>query len=248
VLKVRIIPTLLYKDFGLVKGVGFDSRRAVGSPMQAIKVYEMRGVDELLFLDVAATPNESGPDLGLIDDLADECFMPLTVGGGVRSVDDVGEVLSVGADKVCLGTAAVASPRLVSQASERFGAQCIVVSIDVGENGEVLTHCGRCPTGRDVAEVASTMQDAGAGELLIQSVHLDGTMRGYDLDSLAQAAAATSIPLIASGGAGSYEHFHQALSIDGVRAVAAASMFHFTEQTPAGAKDYLRERSVPVRK
>ena len=151
-LKARIIPTLLHKDFGLVKGTAFNSRRAIGSAMQAIKVYEMRGVDELVFFDVTATREGRGPDLALIDDLADECFMPLTVGGGVRDVDAVGALLQVGADKVCLGTVAVTTPDVVDEAARRYGTQCVVVSIDTrtDEHGrpEVWTRSGTEPTGR----------------------------------------------------------------------------------------------------
>ena len=250
-LKVRVIPTLLHKDFGLVKGVAFDGRRAVGSPMQAVKVYEMRGVDELVFLDVAATPNGRSPDLALIDELADECFMPLTVGGGVTSVDDVGRLLQVGADKVCIGTAAVEQPGLVERAASRFGSQCIVVSVDTrrrGDEVEVVTRCGTARAEWSLEHVVRSMEQAGAGELLVQSVDRDGTMTGYDLDVLGRVAGVSTLPLIASGGAGTYHHMVEVLEIEGVGAVAAASMFHFTEQTPMGAKDALRSAGFPVRK
>lgn len=250
-LKVRVVPTLLFKDFGLVKGVGFDGRRAVGTPMQAIKVYEMRGVDELVFLDVAATPNGSGPDFDLIDELADECFMPLTVGGGVRTVDDVARVLEVGADKVCIGTAAIEHPEVVDAAASRFGSQSIVVSIDTYRTDagpEVRTHCGTQRSSGLLEEVARRMERAGAGELLVQSVDRDGTMSGYDLDSLRTVAGATDLPVVASGGAGSYADMVEALSVPGVGAVAAASMFHFTEQTPSGAKDAMASAGFPVRR
>lgn len=250
-LKVRVIPTLLYKDFGLVKGRAFDGRRAVGSPVQAIRVYDMRGVDEIVFLDVAATVNGRPPDLTLIDDLADECFMPLTVGGGVSTVDDVGRLLEVGADKVCIGTAAIESPRLVEHAASTFGSQCIVVSIDVRrEHGGpvVTTRSGTTDVAGPLDGIVRTVQDAGAGELLVQSVDRDGTMRGYDLDLLGEVAALSRIPVIASGGAGTYDDLVAAMGVDGVDAVAAASMFHFTEQTPVGAKEALRRAGFPVRR
>jgi cyclase len=251
VLKVRVIPTLLHKDFGLVKGVGFNARRAVGSPVQAVKVYELRGVDELVFLDVAATPNGRPPDLELVDELADECFMPLTVGGGVGSVDDVARLLEVGADKVCIGTAAIESPQLVERAAARFGSQCIVASIDTKRAGEALsvtTHCGTRPRADGLEQVVRRLTEAGAGELLVQSVDRDGTMSGYDLDVLARVALSTSLPVIASGGAGSYADMVDAMGVPGVGAVAAASIFHFTELTPMGAKDALRAAGFPVRR
>lgn len=251
-LKTRIIPTLLYKDFGLVKGVGFDSRRAVGSPMQAIKVYEMRGVDELAFFDVTATRQGRPPDLELVDELADECFMPLTVGGGVASVDDVGALLRVGADKVCIGTAALESPTLVSEAADRHGSQSIVVAVDVRREADgahqVWVRSGTAPTGCDPVEVAVALADAGAGELVLTSIDKDGTMEGYDVDVLRRVTAAVDIPVVASGGAGSYAHLLEALTVGGASAVAAASMFHFTEQTPMAAKEYLRSHGIPVRR
>lgn len=249
-LKVRVIPTLLYKDFGLVKGTAFDGRRAVGSPVQAIKVYEMRGVDELVFLDVSATSNGRPPDLALIDELADECFMPMTVGGGVSSVEHVQQLLEVGADKVCIGTAAVEDPGLVEQAASRLGSQCVVVSIDVRRvDGRmaVTSRCGTTVLDRGVEEVVGAVQDAGAGELLVQSVDRDGTMSGFDLDLLRTVGELSRVPVIASGGAGTYDDLVAAMRIDGVDAVAAASMFHFTEQTPVGAKDALRMAGFPVR-
>ena len=250
-LKVRVIPTLLHKDFGLVKGRSFDSLRAVGSPVQAIRVYEMRGVDEIVFLDVSATLNGRPPDVALIDDLADECFMPLTVGGGVSTVDHVGQLLEVGADKVCIGTAAVEDTGLVENAASRFGSQCIVVSVDVRRvdgRAVVTNRCGTSVVPRPLDRVVAKVLDAGAGELLVQSVDRDGTMTGYDLDVLAEVAAMSGIPVIASGGAGTYDDLVAAMGVDGVDAVAAASMFHFTEQTPVGAKEALRRAGFPVRR
>jgi cyclase len=250
-LKLRIVPTMLYRDFGLVKGVRFDSRRAVGSAMQAVKVYNMREVDELVFLDVTATLEGRTPDLSLIDDLADECFMPLTVGGGVRAVDDVAALLAVGADKVSINTAAVADPALVAAAAERFGSQCVVVSIDTRSNADgvtmVWTHSGTEPTDRDPVDLAKSVEKLGAGEILLTSIDRDGTMLGYDLVTLKRVTEAVSIPVIASGGAGSYEHMADAVSVGGASAVAAASIFHFTQQTPKEAKQYLAERGFPMR-
>ncbi|MEY2426649.1 MAG: imidazole glycerol-phosphate synthase subunit HisF [Actinomycetota bacterium] len=250
-LKVRVIPTLLYRDFGLVKGVQFDAWRHVGSPMQAIKVYNMRGVDELVFLDVAASPADRSPDFDLIDDLADDCFMPMAVGGGVRSVDDVRRLLQVGADKVVIGTASVASPEVVDEASRRFGSQCVVVAIDTAAAADgrvtVRVRCGREDTGRDPVAFAQEIEARGAGEILLTSIDRDGTMTGYDLETLADVCGAVSIPVIASGGAGTYDDMVAALTDGGASAVAAASMFHFTEQTPMEAKLRIRECGFPVR-
>jgi imidazole glycerol-phosphate synthase subunit HisF len=244
-LKTRVIPTLLHKDFGLVKGLQFDSRRAVGSPMQAVKVYNLRNVDELAFLDVTATAEGRGPDFELIDELADECFMPLAVGGGVRTLADVRGLLAVGADKVVIGTAALEDATLVNEAADRFGAQCVVVSIDT-RGDEVWSHSGTRPTGRPVVEVAEEMAGRGAGEILLQSIERDGMMEGYDLERIRAVSDAVSVPVIASGGAGTFAHMADALD-HGATAVAAASMFHFTEQTPMEAKEFLRSHGVPVR-
>ncbi len=251
-LKTRIIPTLLYKDFGLVKGVRFDSRRAVGSPMQAIKVYEMRGVDELVFLDVAATLADRGPDFELVDDLADECFMPLTVGGGVRSLDDVQRLLAVGADKVCIGTTAVERPEVIDRAAARFGAQCVVVAIDTRtrDDGTTTTwiRSATHDSGRDPVELAREMEHRGAGELIVTSIDRDGTMTGYDLETLGRVTQAVRVPVIASGGAGSYADLLAAVTDADASAVAAASIFHFTQQTPAEAKAFLADAGIPVRR
>jgi cyclase len=250
VLKVRVIPTLLYKEFGLVKGVRFDSWRHIGSPMQFIKVYNMRGVDELAFLDVAATPTDRSPDFDLIDDLADDCFMPMSVGGGVRTVEDVRRLLQVGADKVVVGTAAVERPQIVAEAASRFGAQCVVVAIDHTDTDDgtvVAIRCGTQPTDRSPVGLAKQMEDLGAGEILLTSVDRDGTMEGYDVETIRAVTDAVSIPVIASGGAGNYEHMAEALGDGGASAVAAASIFQFTQQTPMEAKRYLKEKGYPVR-
>ena len=251
-LKVRIMPTLLHKDIGLVKGVSFDSSRRVGTAMQAVKVYNMREVDELVFLDITATNDGRQPDYELIDDIADECFMPLTVGGGVRSIDDVGRLLMVGADKVSINTAVNEVPKLVAESAAHYGSQCIVVSIDVRREADgsyqVYTHSGTVATGRDPVNVARDAQAAGAGEVLLTSIDRDGTMDGYDINLVRLVSGAVSIPVIASGGAGNYLHLADALGEGGASAVAAASVFHFTEQTPAGAKVFLAECGYPVRR
>ncbi len=250
-LKVRIMPTLLFKDMGLVKGVSFDSWRRVGSAMQAVKVYNMREVDELVFLDIAATREGRPPDFELVDDLADECFMPMTVGGGVRTLEDVRRLLQVGADKVAINTAAVEIPELIQQAATQFGSQCVVVSIDARRHAdgtyEVYTHSGTVPTGKDPVSLAREVQQLGAGEILLTSIDRDGTMTGYDVELTRRVNEAVSIPVIASGGAGNYEHMVEVLREGKASAVAAASIFHFTQQTPLEAKRYLRERGFNVR-
>jgi imidazole glycerol-phosphate synthase subunit HisF len=250
-LKVRIMPTLLFKDMGLVKGVGFDSWRRVGSAMQAVKVYNMREVDELVFLDITATMENRSHDFETVDELADECFMPLTVGGGVRSLEDVRRLLQVGADKVAINTAAVDSPDLIREAARRFGSQCVVVSLDARSDGkggwEIFSRSGSRPTGRDPAALAREMEAAGAGEILVTSIERDGTMEGYDVSLTRAVSEAVSIPVIASGGAGLYEHMAHVLTEGKAAAVAAASMFHFTQQTPREAKRFLGERGIQVR-
>lgn len=244
------MPTLLYRDVGLVKGTRFDSSRRVGSLMQAVKVYNLREVDELVFLDISATVQGRSPDFELVDDFADECFMPLTVGGGIRSVDDVGKLLAVGADKVSVNTAAVENPTLVSEIAARFGSQCVVVSIDARRTDggwTVVTRSGTHDTGLDPVDFARRVAELGAGEILLTSVDRDGTMEGYDVELTAAVSSAVTIPVIASGGAGSYAHMAEAVKDGGASAVAAAAIFHFTQATPLEAKRYLREQGIAVR-
>lgn len=251
-LKVRVLPTLLFKEHGLVKGIGFDSWRRVGTAMQSVKVYNMREVDELVFVDITASRNDQPPDFETVDELADECFMPMTVGGGVRTIDDVRKLLQVGADKVALNSAAAEDPSLVGKVASRFGSQCVVVSIDAKRNKdgvyEVFTHSGTVPTGRDPVEFAAQVADLGAGEILLTSIDRDGTMSGYDLELTTRVTKAVAIPVIASGGAGSYEDMALAVTQGGASAVAAASIFHFTEQTPREAKLYMASKGIAVRR
>lgn len=249
-LKVRVLPTLLFKDVGLVKGIGFDSWRRTGAAMQTVKVYNMRQVDEIVFVDISATRAGRGPDFTAIDELADECFMPMTVGGGVRNIADVKQLLRVGADKIALNTAAVETPVLISEIAARYGTQCVVVSIDARRHAdglhEVFTRCGTQATGLSVVDWAKRAEELGAGEILLTSIERDGTMNGYDLELTAAVCSAVKIPVIASGGAGSYAHMAEALRA-GASAVAAASIFHFTEQTPLEAKEYLGRQGFRVR-
>lgn len=250
-LKVRIIPTLLWKKFGLVKGVSFDSWRRIGPVLPAIKVYNVRDVDELILVDIIASREHSEPDYESIHDFSDECFVPFTVGGGVTNLNQIQKLLRVGADKICINTAAYYNPSLIEQAANRFGVQCVVASIDARrmENGsyECFSHSGTIPMGQDPGQWAKTLASRGAGEILITSIDQDGTMAGYDLELIDAVVQSVNIPVIASGGAGSYEHMRQAIQEAGASAVAAASMFHFTEQTPAGAKAFLDQFGIPVR-
>ena len=245
------MPTLLYKDTTLVKGIAFDSWRRVGSLMQAIKVYSLREVDELIFLDISASARGRRPDFSLVDDFADECFMPLTVGGGIRTIDDVRQLLAVGADKVAINTAAVQNPDLIAEIAAQFGSQCVVVSIDYksDEAGKkrVYTLSGKKATETDPLAFALLAEKKGAGEILLTNINRDGTMTGYDYETIRQVADAVSVPVIASGGAGCYDHMLKAITQGHASAVAAASIFHFTQQTPLEAKIYLRQHGINTR-
>jgi len=214
VLKARVIPTILWKDIGIVKGIGFNSWRRVGSLLPAIKVYNTRQVDELIIVDITATDQDREPDYEVIDEIADECFVPLTVGGGVKSIDHIKKLLRAGADKVAVNSGCYSHPEIVSKGADLFGTQCMVVSIDVFKHPDGRYECfknsGKVATGRHPVEWASEMEKKGAGELLITSIQHDGAMDGYDLELIKQVAHEVSIPVIASGGASSYEDMYQA--------------------------------------
>jgi imidazole glycerol-phosphate synthase subunit HisF len=250
-LKIRMIPTLLYKDYGLVKGTCFNSWRRTGSAMQQIKVYNMREVDELIFVDISASLAGRPPDYALIDDLADDCFMPMTVGGGISNVEQARRVLQVGADKVSINSAAIYNPNIISEIAERFGSQCVVVSIDYKTykdgTSEVFTYSGSKSTGIDPVQFAIEAERRGAGEILLTSIDRDGTFKGYDVECIRRVSDAVSIPVIASGGAGSYEDMRQVIVDGNVSAVAAASIYHFTHLTPPEAKLYLFSQGLQVR-
>jgi len=249
-LKRRIIPTMLYSDFGLVKGESFNSWRRTGSVIQTVKIYNMRNVDELVFFDIKATEEGREPDYQLIHDIADECFMPFSVGGGIKSVEQIRKVLLAGADKVVLNTAAIESPSLIQEASQVFGSQCIIVSLDVklidGEY-QVFTHSGKKRAGISLSEAAMLAQNHGAGELLVTNIDLDGTLSGYDYKLFADAVKIVDIPVIGAGGAKDYEDMRNAFEKSGVDALASAAMYHFTEQTPNEAKVYLKAKGINVR-
>lgn len=250
-LKTRVIPTLLLKDVGLVKGVGFDSWRRVDTVMPAVKVYNMREVDELILLDITASEQNREPDYDLVKDVSEECFIPFTVGGGIKNIDQIKELLRSGADKVAVNSACFENPELVKEASDKFGVQCIVVSIDVKKHDDGKYYCysnsGKVNTGREVCEWVEKMETLGAGEILITSIERDGTMKGYDIELIRSISENVSIPVIASGGAGNYKHMLEAIKEGKADAVAAASIFHFTEQTPREAKMFLGKNGVAVR-
>jgi len=250
-LKTRVIPTLLWKDLGLVKGIGFDSWRRVGTVLPSIKVYNTREVDELILVDITATGEAREPDYDSVEEFCAECFVPLTVGGGISSMDHITRLLRAGADKVSINSAAYSRPTLVQEASARFGAQCIVASIDARRmpdgSLECHSHRGSRPERRHPADWAVELEKLGAGEILITSIDRDGTMLGYDLELIQELTAVVTIPVIASGGAGNYNHMLHAVRDAGASAVAAASIFHFTEQTPLEAKKHLDAHGIPVR-
>lgn len=251
-LKVRIIPTLLLKDMGLVKGIGFDSWRRVDTVLPVIKVYNLREVDELILVDINATKENRAPDYDEIKEFSRECFVPFTIGGGIKTIEHIKQLLRSGADKVSINTAAYDDINFIKEASEMFGSQCIVVSIDskldTDGNYYCYSNCGTKNTGKLVGDWAERVERYGAGEILITSIERDGSMKGYDLDLIKQVTERVSIPVIASGGAGSYEDMYQAISFSKADAVAAASIFHFTEQTPKCARNYLSTKGIPVRK
>jgi imidazole glycerol-phosphate synthase subunit HisF len=219
--------------------------------LPAVKVYNTRDVDELLLVDIMANLEGTAPDYESVHDFADECFVPFTVGGGITSTTHIQHLLRAGADKISINTAAYANPGLIDEAASRYGAQCVVASIDArcAPTGgfECYSHSGTTPTGKDPAAWAHELEDRGAGEILITSIDRDGTMDGYDLALIETIVCAVNVPVIASGGAGNYEHLRQAIQEAGASAVAAASIFHFTEQTPAAAKRYLAAAGIHVR-
>jgi cyclase len=252
VLARRIIPCLDVKGGRVVKGVSFVELRDAGDPVEIAERYDREGADELCFLDITASHEERGIILDVVRATAERCFMPLTVGGGVRTIDDVSALLRAGADKVSVNTAAVADPDFVTRAAERFGAQCIVVAIDAKRVGaesrwEVFTHGGRRQTGLDAVDWARRLTANGAGEVLLTSMDRDGTKDGYDLGLTRAVADAVDVPVIASGGAGTLEHLHAALDEGHASAVLAASIFHYREYSIRECKEYLRVRGVPIR-
>jgi len=251
VLKCRVIPCLDVKDGRVVKGVNFVDLRDAGDPVESAIAYDRAGADELCFLDITASHENRGTILDVVSRTAEACFMPLTVGGGVRTTDDIRKLLLAGADKVSINTAAVFNRDFVREAAEKFGSQCIVVAIDAKSTGpnkwELFTHGGRKPTGLDAIDYAREVVALGAGEILLTSMDRDGTKSGFDVALTRSVADAVSVPLIASGGVGNLDHL-----VDGIReghatAVLAASIFHFGEYTIRQAKDHMAKAGLPMR-
>lgn len=249
----RIIPCLDVKDGRVVKGTRFLNLRDAGDPVEAAQLYDEQGADELVFLDITASHEKRRIIIDVVRRTSERLFMPLTVGGGITSNEEIRDLLRAGADKVSLNTAAVRRPQFVGEAAETFGSQCIVVAIDAKrreqpqDGWEVFTHGGRNPTGLDAIEWAKRVEALGAGEILLTSMDRDGTQSGYDLDLTRGIADAVGIPVIASGGVGNLEHLYDGLTAGGADAVLAASIFHFAEHSIADAKSYLHARGVLVR-
>ncbi|ADC89443.1 imidazoleglycerol phosphate synthase, cyclase subunit [Thermocrinis albus DSM 14484] len=246
----RIIPCLDVDKGRVVKGVRFQNLVDAGDPVQIAAEYERQGADELVFLDITASAENRKTMIEVVREVAQTVFMPFTVGGGVSTLEDIRLLLSAGADKVSINTAAVKNPQLVYEAARRFGSQCVVVAIDAkrkGNSWEVYIHGGRTPTGIDAVEWARRVEELGAGEILLTSMDTDGTKRGYDIELCKAVANAVKIPVIASGGAGRMEHFYQVFSMTHVSAALAASLFHFGEVLIPDLKRYLKERGVTVR-
>jgi len=246
----RIIPCLDVKNGRVVKGIQFVNLRDAGDPVENARAYDEQGADEIAFLDITASSDERDILLDVVRKTAEEIFIPLTVGGGVRRLEDIRNLLNAGADKVSVNTAAVKDPSFVERASKRFGSQCIVIAIDAkrkAEGWEVYTHGGRTPTGIDAVAWARKMEEMGAGEILLTSMDRDGTKDGYDIDLTRTIAEATSIPVIASGGVGNLEHLYEGLVLGKASAVLAASIFHYREYSIAQVKSFLRNRGVVVR-
>ena len=250
-LKARIIPCLDVKDGRVVKGVNFVGLRDAGDPVEQAKIYDAAGADELCFLDITASSDNRSIILDVVRQTAEQCFMPLTVGGGVRGEDDVRMLLLAGADKVSVMTAAVKRPELVRELAEKFGSQCIVVAIDAKSVGpdkyEVFTHGGRKPTGLDAVEWAQKVADFGAGEILLTSMDRDGTKSGFNIGLTRAIADSVSIPVIASGGVGTLEHMVEGIRDGHATAVLAASIFHFGEYTIEECKKYMADAGLEVR-
>lgn len=247
--KVRIIPTLLYKD-NLVKGKMFKSWRVVGNLYQMIKLYNLREVDELIFLDIDAN-RKNKIQFDLIDEFADDCFVPLTIGGGVKSLEDIEQLLKVGADKVCINSAAVQDLDFVKKAVGKYGSQCIIISVDYKINkakiAEVFTLSGNKSTNLSLEEYIKTLDEVNPGEIILTSIDHDGMMNGYDIEKIKKISNFSSIPIIASGGAGCLNDIYQLIKDTEIKAVSAASIFHFTEITPLDVKKFLKTKNINVR-
>ena len=249
-LKNRIIPCLDVKNGRVVKGINFVDLKDAGDPVEQAKIYSDGGADEICFLDITASSENRDTIYDVVKRTSKKCFVPLTVGGGVKGVDDINKLLNCGADKVSINTAAVQNPEVIIESSKKFGSQCIVVAIDAKKNGnnwEIFTHGGRNNTSLDAIEFAKKMQDSGAGELLITSMDRDGTQKGYDIELISQIEKSVNIPIIASGGVGTLEHLFEGIKYGKASAVLAASIFHYGTHSIKEAKQYLDLKGIPVR-
>ena len=249
-LKKRIIPCLDVKNGRVVKGINFVDLKDAGDPVEQAKIYSDGGADEICFLDITASNENRDTIYEVVKETSKKCFVPLTVGGGVRSVEDINKLLNCGADKVSINTAAVQDLNVVLESSKKFGSQCIVVAIDAKKNGDkwdVYTHGGRNNSGLNALEFAKKMEDSGAGELLVTSMDRDGTQIGYDIDLMKKISSMVNIPLIASGGVGNLDHLAEGIKEGNASAVLAASIFHYGKHSVIEAKKYLNSKGVPVR-
>ena len=249
-LKNRIIPCLDVKNGRVVKGINFVDLKDAGDPVEQAKIYSDGGADEICFLDITASNENRDTIHDVVERTSKKCFVPLTVGGGVRNVDDISKLLNCGADKVSINTAAVKNPEVIVESSKKFGSQCIVVAIDAKKNKdkwEIFTHGGRNETGIDALEFSKKMEDCGAGELLVTSMDRDGTQKGYDIELISKIEKSVNIPIIASGGVGTLEHLFEGIKYGKASAVLAASIFHYGTHTIKEAKQYLDSKGIPVR-
>jgi len=249
-LKNRIIPCLDVKNGRVVKGINFVDLKDAGDPVEQARIYSDNGADEICFLDITASNENRDIIYEVVKETSKRCFVPLTVGGGVRSVDDINKLLNCGADKVSINTAAVQNPSVVIDSSKKFGSQCIVVAIDAKKNSEsweIFTHGGRNSTGIDAIDFAILMEKNGAGELLVTSMDRDGTQKGYDIDLMSAISSSVNIPVIASGGVGNLDHLVEGIKTGKANAVLAASIFHYGKYSIKEAKEYLDSKGIPVR-
>ena len=250
-LKNRIIPCLDVKNGRVVKGINFVGLKDAGDPVEQASIYSDGGADEICFLDITASNENRKTIIDVVNKTAEKCFVPLTVGGGIRSIDDIRNLLLAGADKVSINTAAVKNINFVKEASRKFGTQCMVVAVDAkkvsDDKWEIFTHGGREKTGIDAIDFSKKAEANGAGEILLTSMDKDGTKSGYDLELLNIVSKSINIPVIASGGAGNLDHLHDAIKTGGASAVLAASIFHYGEFTIKDAKEYLKSKNIPVR-
>lgn len=249
-LKTRIIPCMLFNGFNLIKTIRFDQTRNLGNAVQMARVYNSRNVDELIFIDMKATEENRRPEFNTVKDIVAECFMPLTIGGGIHSIEDIYGLLKIGTDKICLNSEALNNPGFITETAKKFGSQCIVVSIDTKKSGKeyfVFKNRGAVNTKKTAVQWAKEVEKLGAGEIFLTSIDRDGTMEGYDLELIKKVTTAVSIPVIACGGAGKVKDIIDAVKVGGADAVSLASMFHYSGHTPNSIKERMKSAKIPVR-